>query len=160
MTVGSYLSDVQFCVLEAGDLTTQLLYAHVHLRHSLNMVCCGLGNDLDQAPELLDVSSAVSSAVSAIAAHGDLLDSIVEEQIDVFDRTWQSYIRYLDLREYNALVERMPYHNRFGYADSLHSDPTVREAMLRVPATRFREAFKDVYTYLRVLAAERADAAQ
>lgn len=132
-------------VLEAPDLTTRLIYAHTSLQHTLRTLYrqrCGCaaplnGSEVDLQQLVVDLS-----------AHGIRLDPVLVQQLQVFERLWDSFLEHLNLSEYNQLLEQMPYENRFGYADTLHPNPVVREAWLTIPATRFCEAFKDVYTAL------------
>ncbi len=132
-------------VLEASDLTTQLIYAHAYLQHTLRTLyrqSCGCtaplnGSEVDLQQLVVDLSS-----------HGIRLDPVLVHQLQVFERLWDSFLEHLNLSEYNQLLEHMPYENRFGYADTLHPNPVVREAWLTISATRFCEAFKDVYTAL------------
>lgn len=132
-------------VLEAPDLTTQLIYAYASLQHTLRTLYrqrCGCaaplnGSEVDLQQLVVDLSS-----------HGIRLDPVLVQQLQVFERLWDSFLEHLNLSEYNQLLEQMPYENRFGYADTLQPNPVVREAWLTTPDIRFCEAFKDVYTAL------------
>lgn len=136
-------------VLEAGDLETQLHYAHAHLEHALRTLyrrACGTAAPLNGS--CVDLGRFQTD----LAARGVVLDPVAIEQLRVIERLWESYLEHLDLRDYNDLVAQMPYSDRFGLAQRLHDSAAARDAMLTVPATRFREVFKELYVYLRTTA--------
>ncbi|HET7463763.1 MAG TPA: hypothetical protein VFJ82_21085 [Longimicrobium sp.] len=133
-------------VLEAGDLETQLHYAHAHLQHALRTLyrrACGTAAPLNGS--CVDLARFESD----LAAHGVAVDPIAIEQLRAVERLWESYLEHLDLRDYDRTAGEMPFADRFDLARRLHAGAEVRDAMLAVPATRFREVFKELYLYLR-----------
>ncbi|HNH84424.1 MAG TPA: hypothetical protein PL157_18765 [Acidobacteriota bacterium] len=132
-------------VLEAPDLTTQLIYAHVYLQHTLRTL---YRQSCDSAAPLNGSCVDLQQLIVDLSSHGIRLDPVLVQQLQVFEQLWDSFLEHTNLSEYNQLLEQMPYENRFGYADTLHPNPVVREAWLTIPATRFGEVFKDVYTAL------------